>query len=136
MSFFIDPPLLLLSGLFIFFAGKRLEWNRHAKIVVGIIIVLAFVVYSSLLYADIFRFVFPFLGGMKSSEFMFHTSYTGISKSDVPLILVVVLFFLYPFWIFAGYASALLISKHLLNALSTECAISSGFTGVIARSQG
>lgn len=113
MSFFIDPPLLLLSGLFIFFAGKRLEWNRHAKIVVGIIIVLTFVVYSSLLYVDVFRFVFPFLGGMKSSEFMFHTSYTGISKSDVPLILVIFLFLLYPFWIFAGYASALLISKHL-----------------------
>jgi hypothetical protein len=113
MSFLIDPPLLLLSGLLIFFAGKRLEWNRHAKIVVGIIIVFIFIVYSSLLYVDVFRFVFPFLGGMKSSEFMFHTSYTGISKSDVPLMLVIFLFLLYPFWIFAGYASALLISKRL-----------------------
>jgi hypothetical protein len=107
MSFIIDPPLLFLSGLFIFFAGKRLEWNRHAKIVVGIIIVFTFVVYSSLLYANVFRFVFPFIGGIKGSEFMFHTNLTGISKAHVPMILVVVLFLLYPFWIFAGYASAL-----------------------------
>jgi uncharacterized protein (DUF362 family) len=111
MSFIIDPPLLFLSGILIFFAGKRLEWDRHAKIVVGIAIALIFILFSSLLYADILRCVFPFFTGMKGSEFMFHTNLTGISKAEVPVIVVVVLFLLYPFWIFFGYASVLLLSK-------------------------
>ena len=112
MSFIIDPPLLFLSGILIFFAGKRLEWDRHAKIVVGIAIALIFILFSSLLYADILRSVFPFFTGMKGSEFMFHTNLTGISKAEVPVIVVVVLFLLYPFWIFFGYATVLLLSKH------------------------
>ncbi len=111
MSFVIDPPLLFLSGLIIFFLGQRLEWNRHAKIVVGIAIVLTFIIFSALLYLDIFRCVFPFFAGMSGSEFMLHTNITGISKADVPSIIVVILFILYPFWIFFGYASTLLVSK-------------------------
>lgn len=114
MSFIIDPPLLFLSGIIIFFAGKWLEWNRHAKIVVGLLIVLVFILFSSLLYADIVRCVFPFFAGMKGSEFMLHTNYTGITKANVPLIAAVFLFLLYPFWIFGGYASALLISRRRL----------------------
>lgn len=112
MSFIIDPPLLFLSGILIFFAGKKLEWDRHAKIVVGMAIALIFILFSSLLYADIIRCVFPFFTGMKGSEFMLHTNLTGISKAEVPMIVVVVLFLLYPFWIFLGYASVLLLSKH------------------------
>ncbi|VVB63089.1 Uncharacterised protein [uncultured archaeon] len=111
MSFIIDPPLLFLSGILIFFVGKKLDWNRHAKIVVGMVIALIFILFSSLLYADIIRCVFPFFAGMKGSEFMLHTNLTGISKADVPVIVVVVLFLLYPFWIFFGYASVLLVSK-------------------------
>ena len=42
---------------------------------------------------------------------MFHTNLTGITKSDVPEIIVAFLFLLYPVWIFAGYSSALLIVK-------------------------
>lgn len=111
MSFIIDPPLLFLSGILIFFAGKKLEWDRHAKIVVGTAIALIFILFSSLLYTDIIRCVFPFFAGMKGSEFMLHTNLTGISNLDVPVIVVVVLFLLYPFWIFFGYASVLLVSK-------------------------
>ncbi len=112
MSFLIDPPLLFLFGVLIYFAGKGLEWNRHAKIVVGAAIVLLFIVFSTLLYLDAFRCVFPVLcDGMTGSEFMFHTNYTGIAKDDVPVIVAVVLFLLYPLWIFLGYALALLISK-------------------------
>jgi uncharacterized protein (DUF362 family) len=111
MSFLIDPPLLVLSGLFIYFGGRRLGWDRHAKIVVGIAIVLIFIIFSSLLYADIFRSVFPFFTDMSGSEFMLHSNITGITKEDVPTAVVIFLFILYPVWLFAGYAAALLISK-------------------------
>ncbi|HOO52916.1 MAG TPA: DUF362 domain-containing protein [Methanothrix sp.] len=114
MSFLIDPPLLVLSGLFIYFGGRRLGWNRHAKIVVGVAIILIFIIFSSLLYADVFRCVFPFFSGLSGSEFMLHSNITGITKEMVPTFVVVLLFVLYPVWLFAGYAAALLISKRRL----------------------
>lgn len=115
MSFLIDPPLLFLFGVFIYLAGKKLEWHRHAKIVVGIGIVLVFIVFSTLLYMDVFRCVFPFVcNGLTGSAFMFHTNYTGISKDEVPIIVVVLLFLLYPIWLFAGYALTYLHFKRKL----------------------
>ena len=111
MSFLIDPPLLLLSGLAIYFLGKRMQWSRHAKIVVGLAIALIFIIFSTLLYADIIRCTFPFFSHLSGSEFMFHSDITHITKSMVPKIVVLFLFLLYPVWIFAGYASVLLMEK-------------------------
>jgi len=118
MSFLIDPPLLILSGLFIYFGGRRLGWDRHAKIVVGVAVVLIFIIFSALLYADVFQCVFPFFSGMSGSEFMLHYDRTGITKEMVPTAVVILLFILYPVWLFAGYAAALLISKR--RRISTE----------------
>jgi uncharacterized protein (DUF362 family) len=112
MSFLIDPPLLFLSGLAIFFLGQRLEWNRQSKIVIGSGIILVFVIFSSLLYTDMIRCVFPLFSGMTGSAFMLHSNFTGISKEQVPSFLVVLLFLLYPVWLFAGYVTPLLLNKH------------------------
>ena len=68
MSFIIDPPLLLLCGLAIYFLGQRLDWSRHAKIVVGMAVVLIFVVFSFFLYADIIDCAFPFFSELSGSE--------------------------------------------------------------------
>ena len=116
MSFLIDPPLLLISGLAIYFLGKRMQWSRHAKIVLGLAIALIFIIFSTLLYADIIRCTFPFFSHLKGSDFMFHSDIFSshnitINKSVVPKIIVLFLFLLYPFWILAGYASALLMEK-------------------------
>ncbi|MHB8120372.1 MAG: DUF362 domain-containing protein [Methanothrix sp.] len=111
MSFLIDPPLLLLSGLAIYLFGRRMQWSRHAKIVIGLAIALIFIIFSALLYADIIRGSFPFFSHLSGSEFMFHSNLTHITKSMVPEIVVLFLFLLYPVWIFAGYASAMLIEK-------------------------
>ena len=111
MSFLIDPPLLLLSGLAIYLLGKRMQWSRHAKIVIGLIIALIFIIFSALLYTDIIRCTFPFFSHLSGSEFMFHSNITHITKSMVPKIIVLFLFLLYPVWIFAGYASALLVEQ-------------------------
>lgn len=81
MSFLIDPPLLFLSGVAIYIIGRRLDWNRQSKIVVGLGIALIFIIFSSLLYADLIRCTFPFFSGMKGHEFMLHSNLTGISKA-------------------------------------------------------
>ncbi|HPE63377.1 MAG TPA: hypothetical protein PLQ49_04630, partial [Methanothrix sp.] len=114
MSFLIDPPLLILSGILIYFVGPKLGWNRHAKIVVGVAIVLIFIIFSSLLYADIIRFVFPFFSEKTGSAFMLHSNTTHITTDMVPTGVVILLFLLYPVWLFAGYAAMLLISKRRL----------------------
>jgi hypothetical protein len=113
MSFIIDPPLLLLSGLAFYLLGKRMEWSRHAKIVVGLTVILIFVIFSFFLYADIIRCPFPFFSHMKGSEFMFHSDITHITKSMVPRVVVLFLFLLYPFWIIAGYAYPMLLEKRI-----------------------
>ena len=111
MSFVIDPPLLLLCGLAIYFLGQRLKWSRHAKIVVGLAVVLIFIVFSFLLYADVFAQIFPFFSESSGSRFMFHSDITGIEKSEVPKIIVLFLFLLYPIWILAGYSIPMLLKK-------------------------
>lgn len=112
MSFLLDPPMLFVIGIVLYFAGKKLGFERLAKITIGLLVVLSFILFSLMLYADIFRCVFPLVcKGMTSSEFMFHSDITGIYKQDVPLLVVILLFALYPLWIYMGYASALLLSK-------------------------
>jgi uncharacterized protein (DUF362 family) len=119
LSFLIDPPLLILSGLVIYIIGQKLDWSRQSKIVVGSGIAITFILLSSLLYADLIRCSFPFFSGLNGSEFMLHTDFTGISKDQVPSVAVVFLFLLYPFWIFAGYAAALLFQKRRLESKET-----------------
>ena len=112
MSFLLDPPLLFAIGIALYLASNRLRIGRLAKITIGLLIVLTFIAFSLLLYTDVFRCVFPVVcNGMSGSEFMFHSNITGIYKSDVPLLVVILLFALYPVWIYLGYASAFLLSK-------------------------
>ncbi|VVB54524.1 Uncharacterised protein [uncultured archaeon] len=112
MSFLLDPPMLFVIGVLLYFLGNKLGFERLAKITIGFLVVTAFILFSLLLYADIFRCIFPIVcNNMSGSEFMFHSDITGIYKKDVPLLVVIVLFALYPVWIYLGYASALLLTK-------------------------
>lgn len=112
MSFLLDPPALFVLGVALYFIGKRLKMERLAKITIGLLIVLSFILFSLFLYIDTFRCVFPVIcNNMSGSEFMFHSDITGIYKKDVPLLVVIFLFILYPLWIYFGYAAALMLSK-------------------------
>lgn len=112
MSFLLDPPALFVIGIVLYSVGNKLGLERLARITIGLLLVLFFVLFSLLLYADVFRCVFPVVcKSMSGSEFMFHSDITGIYKKDVPLLVVILLFALYPLWIYLGYASAFLLSK-------------------------
>lgn len=112
MSFLLDPPSLFIIGILLYFIGNKLGLERLAKITIGLLVVIVFISFSILLYADVFRCVFPIIcNGASGSDFMFHTDITHIEKNDVPLLVVILLFALYPVFIFLGYASALVISK-------------------------
>lgn len=112
MSFILDPPSLFVIGIALYYIGNIIHLERPAKIIIALLVVLTFIVFSMLLYADVFRCVFPILcNNLSGSEFMFHSNITGIYKEDVPLIIVIFMFALYPFWIYLGYAFILMRNK-------------------------
>ena len=105
--------MLIVIGAALYFAGDKFGLERLAKITIGLVIVLVFISFSSLLYLDIFPWIQTNYSG---SAFMLHTDgpiiKTGISKEQFPTLFVVIIFLLiYPLALFAGYASALLFSK-------------------------
>lgn len=119
MSFLLDLPVLFIIGAVLYFLGNRLELERLAKMTIGLLVAVIFIMFSIFLYLDIFRCVFPIICSSSSgSEFMFHSDITGIYKQDVPLLVVAFLFAMYPLFIYFGYATALMMSKR--RRLSNE----------------
>lgn len=111
MSFFIDPPLLFIVGFLLYL--KCNKYTRLIKVIISLVVVFIFVFNSVLLYLDIIPCFYPFIcDNLTGSEFMFNSNITGIYKQDVPLFIVVILFFLYPLWLYAGYTSAKILSKN------------------------
>ncbi len=104
MSFLIDPPLLIILGILLYLAGVRYALTDGKKNAIGMLVVLLFISVSTLLYLDAIPCFFPFVcGNLSGSEFMFHSNITGIYKKDLPLVVVILLFALYPLWLYAGY---------------------------------
>ncbi len=112
MSFLLDPPLLIISGILLYLAGVRYALTGGKKIAIGVLIVLLFISVSALLYLDAIPCFFPFIcGNLSGSKFMFQSDITGIHKKDVPLVVVTALFALYPLWLYSGFAIAKKFSK-------------------------
>ena len=55
MSFFFDLPALFVLGAALYYVGKKFEMERLAKITIGLLIILCFLIGGALLYADVFR---------------------------------------------------------------------------------
>jgi len=119
MSFLLDPPVLIIIGALLYLLGNRLGLESLAKMTIGLLVVVIFIIFGIFLYFDIFRCVFPIICSSSSgSELMFHSDITGIYKQDVPLIVVAFLFALYPLFIYFGYVTAFVMSKR--RRLSNE----------------
>ena len=104
LSFFLDLPLLFILGMFLYHISRRFRWSPRTTVYVGAIISVLFVGGSSLLYLDYVHWPLPYSEG---SVWMFHSNITGISKTDVPLSIVVTLFLFYPLLVSLGYVVAL-----------------------------
>ena len=61
MSFLLDPPVLFIIGAVLYYLGNRMGLERLAKMTIGLLVVVIFIVFSIFLYLDIFRCVFPFI---------------------------------------------------------------------------
>lgn len=111
LSFLLDPPGLYLLGAAVYILSRKVRLKRLWTIVVGTAVVCVFVTVSGLLYLDVIRWCIPYIIDMKGSEWMFHSNVTGIYKGDVPVLFVIFMFVLYPFWYYCGYISAQYLSR-------------------------
>ena len=126
MSFFFDLPALFVIGGLLCLFGKHFKLERLTKITIGILIVSCFIIFSVMLYFDVFNFSFPAIGFSETgSQFMFRwplpdSLFTGFTKKFVPSVVVFILFLLYPVSFYLGYASYLLISKKHKRIISKD----------------
>jgi uncharacterized protein (DUF362 family) len=105
VSFFIDPPVLIILGVTIYYFSKRFKWSLRTTAVLMALVSLGFFMGgSSLLYLDVLGWPLPPTLG---SVWMFHTDYTGIAKTDVHAAISVFMLLLYPLWHLGGYLLAL-----------------------------
>ena len=124
MSFFFDLPALIVIGILLYLLGNYFELKRLTKITIGILIVSCFIIFSVMLYFDVFDFIYPAIRSniMKGSDFMFlwPLDIAWFTKESVPVLVVIFLFLLYPVSIYCGYAAALLIFKKHNRNISKE----------------
>lgn len=121
MSFFLDTLALLIIGFVLYYLCSRFGTTKLARITIGLFIVLSFIFVSLLLYYDVIPCFFPLIcNNLSGSEFMFNSNITGIYKKDVPLVVVIILFALYPIWLYLGYAIAKKCYKRNLQKISTK----------------
>jgi len=109
MSYFIDPPALLLIGIVLLLIQKYLNVKHQTVAIIGMLV--AFIIFmggSTLLYLDVIRWPIPDTQG---SVWVFHTDYTGIRKEDVPVPLAAAMLLLYPLWLYLGYVVAERLTK-------------------------
>jgi len=105
LSYFLDPLALFLLGIMVYYLSKRFRWSLIiTRVMMGIISLGLFMGGSALLYLDIIAWPLPPTPG---SIWMFHTNITGIAKSDVPIVLAVIMLLIYPLWHISGYLLAL-----------------------------
>jgi hypothetical protein len=117
MSFVFDIPALFFAGVAIFILGHRSE--RLSKIAIGLVAVMIFISFSTLLYFDWVPCNVPTCDGLTGSKFMFQGKLpvTGwklpdnipftnlpLTKENVPWPYVFMIFLIgYPVTIFIGY---------------------------------
>jgi uncharacterized protein (DUF362 family) len=109
VSFILDPPALLLLGMMIYYFSRRLRWSLRTTAVMMVIISLGFFMGgSTLLYLDVAGWPLPPTPG---SVWMFHTNFTGITKTDIDVTISIFMLLLYPLWHFGGYLLALRLDQ-------------------------
>lgn len=113
MSFLLDPPALLLIG---FLAGKiyslsiafgdsffRKGMTKRALVAAGILTILIFWIYSSILYVDAIYFPWPFPKLVGGNDWMLNSGLPlSLTRTPATDVIGVVIFATYPFWFYLG----------------------------------
>jgi hypothetical protein len=118
VSFLLDPPALLIIG---FIAGKayylmmafgdRIFTRGSSKrnlLIFGVVVVLVFWAYSSLLYLDVIYFPWPFPRWYGGIDWMLNSGLPlGLTRTSSLDVVGAVIFATYPIWFYIGTELAL-----------------------------
>jgi hypothetical protein len=120
LSFYLDAFLFFALGTAIFLVTDSIrrklwpQWSSHATTIAGGLLTLVFELMSIYLYLDddgsspVYKFLKLFLpiADPSGGYIMLHTNATGVTKADMPWSVVILLYALYPVWVYLGYKTA------------------------------
>jgi hypothetical protein len=124
LSFFLDAFLFFGLGTALFVTSRYVEkrlpryWHRKHSVTAALLIAIFFDGTSVSLYLDstgtgvVYKFL-KFLIGVEDPNgtyIMLHTNATNLTGADMPWYTLVILFALYPFWVYLGFST----TSHLL----------------------
>jgi len=106
MSFWVDPPGLILFGALVCILHVRFNTSKEMLYSFSAGVVASFAFGGLGLYLDWFRWTIPGIVDLKGSYVMFDQGLTGISKANFPVWIVPIFLWFYPFWFVLGYGLA------------------------------
>jgi hypothetical protein len=112
LSFWVDPPALLMIGAIIWIVSDKLETPRSVVYSISGAVMASFTIGGIGLYLNWYNWVIPGLVNLKGSYVMLDQGITGLTEATFPTWIVVLLLSLYPFWFTVGYEFA---KKHRLE---------------------
>ena len=112
MSFWVDPPALVMIGAIIWIISDKLETPRSIVYAITGGVIASFTIGGIGLYLDWYRWVVPGIINLKGSYVMLDQGLTGLTEATFPTWIAVLLLCLYPFWFAVGYEHA---KKHRLE---------------------
>jgi hypothetical protein len=112
VSFWVDPPGLLLFGALTFIIHLRFNTPKAMVYAFSGGTIASFAFGGIGLYLDWFRWTIPGIVDLKGSYVMFDQGLTGISRATFPVWVVPIFLWFYPFWFVVGYELA---KKHKLG---------------------
>jgi len=106
LSFWVDPPGLVLFGAIIFIVSERWRFSQSMTYAISAATLASFTIGGIGLYLDWFRWVVPGIIDLQGSYVMLDQGITGLMKAKFPSWLVILFLSMYPFWFSLGYETA------------------------------
>ncbi len=106
MSFWVDPPALLMFGALIWILSERFEAARSVVYAISGGTLASFIVGGIGLYLDWYRWIVPGVINLKGSYVMLDQGITGLTEATFPAWMAILFLSLYPFLFAVGYEFA------------------------------
>ena len=113
MSFWVDPPALVMIGAIIWILSDRYQAPASVVAAISGATIAAFTIGGIGLYLDWFNWVIPGLVNLTGPYVIVDQGLTGLTEATFPAWMAVLFLCLYPFWFTLGYEHA---KKHRLDS--------------------
>jgi hypothetical protein len=106
LSFWVDPPALLMFGAIIWILSERYETPKSMLYAISGGTIASFTIGGVGLYLDWYHWIIPGIVNLRGSYVMLDQGLTGLTTATFPAWITVLFLALYPFWFAAGFEFA------------------------------